>query len=252
MTFWIPQKPLCPTEVGGAKHGARPACLCSLLQATASAQGTWSPLLKTEPEGSGGYMRTQIIVTALQGALPERQRAVMMPSCSCCPKQKQGSVSSKAPTFGWNLCSSSPLVQEMGRMRMAVAWQPPACAPEPLRPRSHLCLCSALLPVGPDGQARRGQWREIASVSALVKPVSLFLRVDSGLQVSVEEEQRIQPCLPGCKEYLWFQPPIHSIQFSHPVLSCPTQFCPAPPRAPWPHLSFQRHQGRGDGQSLLF
>lgn len=81
----------------------------------------------------------------------------MKPSCSCCPEQKQGSASSKAPRFGWNLCSSSPSVQEMGRMRVAVAWQPPACAPEPLRPRSHLCLCSALLPVGPDGQARRGQ-----------------------------------------------------------------------------------------------
>ena len=46
--------------------------------------------------------------------------------------------------------------------------------------------------------SNRGQWREIAPVSALVKPVSLLLRVDSGLQVSVEEEQGIQPCLPGC------------------------------------------------------
>lgn len=66
-------------------------------------------------------------------------------------------------------------------MRVAVAWQPPACAPEPLRPRSHLFLYSALLPVGPDGQARRGQWREIAPVSALKKPMSLSLRVDSEL-----------------------------------------------------------------------
>lgn len=170
----------------------------------------------------------------------------MKPSCSCCPKQKQGSASSKAPTFGWNLCSSSPSVQEMGRMRMAVAWQPPACAPEPLRPRSHLCLCSALLPVGPDGQARRGQWREIAPVSALVKPVSLLLRVDSGLQVSVEEEQGIQPCLPGCKEHLWFQPPIHSIQFSQ-FLFCPTQSSLAslkPPKV--------AGGGGGNGQSLPF
>lgn len=120
-------------------------------------------------------------------------------------------------------------------MRVAVAWQPPACAPEPLRPRSHLCLCSALLPVGPDGQARRGQWREITPVFVLVKPMSLFLRVDSGLQVSVEEEQGIQPGLPGCQEYLWFQPSIYSIPFSQ-FLSCPT--C-----APWPHLSLRRSPG---------
>lgn len=59
-------------------------------------------------------------------------------------------------------------------------------------------------------------------MSALVKPVSQPLTVDSGLQVSVEEEQGIQPCLPGCKEHLWFQPPIHSIQFSQ-FPSCPTQ-----------------------------
>lgn len=82
-------------------------------------------------------------------------------------------------------------------MRVAVAWQPPACAPEPLRPRNHLCLHSALLPVGPDGQARRGQWREVAPVSALFKPVSLPLKVDCGLQVSGEGRQGTQSSQPG-------------------------------------------------------
>lgn len=120
-------------------------------------------------------------------------------------------------------------------MRVAVAWQPPACAPEPLRPRSHLCLHSALLPVGPDGQARRGQWREVAPVSALVKSVSLPLKVDCGLRVSGEERQALSQACLGRKENLWFQPPAHSIHFSQ-CLPCSTQSSLVSlksPKEPW-------------------
>lgn len=175
-----------------------------------------------------GYIRTQIIITALQGGLPEHQRAVMKPSCSCCPKQKQGSASSKAPTFGWNLCSSSPSVQEMGRMRVAVAWQPPACAPEPLRPRSHLSLSAQ----------HSCPWAQMARPGG-----------DSGgksPQCLPLSSQCPSPSrwIPGCRSQ-WKK----SRGFSHVCLgarntfgsnllytaSSSPSFHPALPRAPWPH-----------------
>lgn len=80
-------------------------------------------------------------------------------------------------------------------MRVAVAWQPPACAPEPLRPRSHLCLRSALLPVGPDGQARRGQWREVAP--SVCPGQTRFSVARGGFWAAVEEGQGDLACLPG-------------------------------------------------------